>query len=46
MLEEWRDVDTKTRGRLGEIALRIAYITSAANHDPEVPPLENFIEED
>jgi hypothetical protein len=36
MLEEWRDVDTKTRGRLGEIALRIAYITSAANHDSEV----------
>ena len=36
MLEQWRDVDTKTRGRLGEIALRIAYITSAANHDSEV----------
>jgi hypothetical protein len=36
MLEGWRDVDTKTRGRLGEIALRIAYITSAANHDSEV----------
>lgn len=36
MLEEWRDVDAKTRGRLGEIALRIAYITSAANHDSEV----------
>ncbi len=36
MLEEWRDVDTKSRGRLGEIALRIAYITSAANHDSEV----------
>lgn len=36
MLDEWRDVDPKTRGRLGEIALRIAYITSSANHDGEV----------
>jgi hypothetical protein len=36
MMEKWRDVDTKTRGRLGENALRIAYISSAANHDSEV----------
>jgi hypothetical protein len=36
MVDEWRDVDTVARGRLGEVALRVAYITSAANHDSEV----------
>ena len=36
MVDEWREFDRKVRGRLGEIALRIAYITSAANHDTAI----------
>lgn len=36
MMKEWRRVEPIGRGRLGEIAMRIAYITSAMNHDPEV----------
>lgn len=36
MMKEWRGVEPVGRGRLGEIAMRVAYITSAMNHDPEV----------
>ena len=36
MVNEWRDVEPVGRGRLAEIALRIAYITASANHDTEV----------
>jgi hypothetical protein len=36
MLAEWRDEDPAARGRLGEVALRVAYISGAANHDKEV----------
>ena len=36
MMNEWRDVDPVGRGRLAEIALRIAYLASSANHDREV----------
>jgi hypothetical protein len=34
-MSEWRDAE-KGRGRLAEIALRIGYITAAANHDKEI----------
>ena len=36
MMKEWRAVEPIGRGRLGEIAMRVAYITSAMNHDPEI----------
>ena len=37
MAEDWRDAEpAKKRGRLAEIALRVALITSSANHDDEV----------
>jgi hypothetical protein len=36
MMKEWRAVEPIGRGRLGEIAMRIAYITSAMNHDVEM----------
>ena len=36
MMKVWRDQDAIRRGRLGEIALRIAVITASANHDSEV----------
>ena len=36
MMKAWRDQDTKGRGRLGEIALRVAVVTASANHDSEV----------
>ena len=36
MMNEWRDIDPVGRGRLAEIALRIAYISSSANHDDEI----------
>jgi hypothetical protein len=36
MMKEWRAVEPVGRGRLGEIAMRVAFITSAMNHDPEV----------
>ena len=36
MLARWRDTNPVSRGRLGEIALRIAYITAAANHDKTI----------
>jgi len=36
LLAEWRDQNPTARGRLGEIALRIAYISAAANQDEEV----------
>jgi hypothetical protein len=35
-MKAWRAVDPQKRARLGEIALRIAVITAAANHDQEV----------
>lgn len=35
-MKEWREIEPIGRGRLGEIAMRVAYITSAMNHDPEV----------
>ena len=38
MMKEWRGIEPIGRGRLGEIAMRIAYITSAMNHDPEMTP--------
>ena len=38
MMKEWRAIEPIGRGRLGEIAMRIAYITSAMNHDPEMTP--------
>lgn len=36
MMQEWREVEPIGRGRLGEIAMRVAYITSAMNHDSEI----------
>jgi hypothetical protein len=36
LMKQWRDKDTVSRGRLGELALRIAVITASANHDEEV----------
>ena len=36
LLGEWRDESPEARGRLGEIALRVAYISAAANQDEEV----------
>lgn len=36
LLAAWRDKSSASRGRLGEIALRIAYISAAANQDEEV----------
>lgn len=36
MMKEWRAVEPIGRGRLGEIAMRVAYITSAMNHDAEM----------
>ncbi len=36
MLSEWRDQNPEVRGRLGEIALRVAYVSAAANHDKEI----------
>jgi len=35
-VNEWRDAEPVGRGRLAEIALRVAYITASANHDTEV----------
>lgn len=36
MMTAWRDTDLKNRARLAEIAMRVAYIQSAANHDHEI----------
>ncbi len=36
MVAEWRRVDPAKRGRLAEIAMRVAYITSAMNYDSQM----------
>jgi hypothetical protein len=36
MVRQWRAVDPRVRGRLGELALRVAYITASANHDSKI----------
>ncbi len=35
-VKEWRRGDFANRKRLGELALRVALVTSSLNHDPEV----------
>jgi hypothetical protein len=36
MVSDWRRVDAAVRGRLAEIAMRVAYISSAMNQDGEM----------
>lgn len=36
MLTEWRDENPAARGRLGEMALRVAYISAAASQEDEI----------